>query len=135
MIHEAEAAFLSDPELNLSAMMGERVIAPDATEIVRHGDKLELSGLVFEVRHAPGHSPGSIVLYEAANGVAIVGDVLFAGSVGRTDFPTSDGFDVLLASIREQVLTLSDETVVLSGHGPGTTVGEEKKSNPFLQQE
>jgi glyoxylase-like metal-dependent hydrolase (beta-lactamase superfamily II) len=130
-IHEADAPFLTEPELNLSAMMDEPVTAPAATVLLRHGQTLDLDGSCFEVRHTPGHSPGGIALYQPEAGVVLVGDTLFALGVGRSDFPTSDG-GALLDSIRTQLLTLPDDTEVLPGHGPPTTIGTEKRSNPFL---
>jgi len=98
---------------------------------VGEGDSFELMGLNFEVRHVPGHCPGNILFYAAQVGVALVGDALFAGSIGRTDLP-GGSFDVLEKSIRERIYTLPDETRVLPGHGPTTTVGEEKMTNPFV---
>lgn len=85
----------------------------------------------LQVRHAPGHSPGHVILYSEAAGIAFVGDVVFAGSIGRTDLP-GGSFEELMRSIREQVLTLPDETTLFSGHGPTTTVGRERATNPFL---
>lgn len=95
------------------------------------GQTLELAGIRFEVRHAPGHAPGHVILYVAAAGAAFVGDVVFQGSIGRSDLPGGD-FQELMRSIREQVLTLPGETVVYPGHGPETTVAHERVSNPFL---
>src|SRR5882757_2771027 len=86
-------------------------------------------GRIFEVRHAPGHSPGSVCLI--GPGVALTGDVLFAGSIGRTDLPGGD-FETLIASIERELLPLPDETIVYSGHGPETTIGRERRANPFL---
>jgi len=103
--------------------------SPEPDRFLEHGDTVELGATVFQVRHTPGHSPGHIVL--VTPGVAIVGDVLFAGSVGRTDLP-GGSMTQLLKSIREQLLDLDDDTVVYSGHGPVTTIGEERVSNPFL---
>ncbi len=131
-LHESEIGFMTDPQLNLSTMLPWPVTGPEPTRVIRHGDILSLVGLSFTVRHTPGHSPGGITLYQEDNSVAFVGDALFAGSIGRYDFPTSDG-DLLFRSIREQLLTLPDETRVLPGHGPETTIGQEKKTNPFLQ--
>lgn len=131
LIHEAERTFLEDPTLNLSAFLDEPLYAPPATGTIRHGDVLELDELAFEVRHTPGHSPGGVTLYQAKAGVALVGDALFAGSIGRTDFPTSD-HDALIRSIHQQLLTLPDGTRVLPGHGPATTIGRERASNPYL---
>ena len=93
------------------------------------GQRLSLGGLGFEVRHAPGHTPGHVVF--VGHGLAIVGDVLFAGSVGRTDLPGGDTA-ALLASIHERLLPLPDETIVYPGHGPQTTIGQERRTNPFL---
>lgn len=132
LIHEAETAFMTDPMLNLSAMMGMQLIAPQATGTLKHGDTLTLDGDDFEVRHTPGHSPGGICLYQPDHALAIVGDTLFAGSIGRYDFPTSDG-RALIRGIHQQLLTLPDDTRVLPGHGPETTIGNERMSNPFLQ--
>jgi glyoxylase-like metal-dependent hydrolase (beta-lactamase superfamily II) len=88
-----------------------------------------LAGARWSVLHVPGHSPGSICLY--GHGVLIGGDVLFQGSIGRTDLPGGDG-PLLLTGIREKLLVLPDETVVYPGHGPATTIGRERAYNPFL---
>jgi hydroxyacylglutathione hydrolase len=93
------------------------------------GDRVAVGGLEFEVRHVPGHSPGSVAF--VGNGIAFVGDAVFAGSIGRVDLPGGDG-PTLLTSIQERLMTLPDETVLYSGHGPQTTVGTERASNPFL---
>ena len=106
---------------------------PEPTIDLVHGMQMYLGGHTFEVRHAPGHSPGHVMFYLADHGVLFCGDVIFQGSIGRTDLPGGD-FDTLLASIRSQVLTLPDETRLLNGHGPETTVGEERRTNPFLQR-
>jgi glyoxylase-like metal-dependent hydrolase (beta-lactamase superfamily II) len=103
---------------------------PPPQHELAHGDRLPLGDIEIEVRHAPGHSPGSVCF--VGPDFVIGGDVLFQGSIGRTDLPGGD-FDRLIRSIREQVLTLPDDTVVYSGHGPVTTVGEERASNPFLR--
>jgi glyoxylase-like metal-dependent hydrolase (beta-lactamase superfamily II) len=104
---------------------------PEPTIDLKQGMTLRLGGNTFEVRHAPGHTPGHVLLYCVDEKVAFVGDVIFQGSIGRTDLPGGD-YDTLIRSIRQQVLTLPDETRLLSGHGPETTVGEEKENNPFL---
>jgi glyoxylase-like metal-dependent hydrolase (beta-lactamase superfamily II) len=93
------------------------------------GQQLRVGNLSFAVRHTPGHSPGSVCLL--GPGVALTGDVLFAGSIGRTDLPGGD-FETLIASIERELLPLSDDTIVYSGHGPETTIGRERASNPFL---
>jgi glyoxylase-like metal-dependent hydrolase (beta-lactamase superfamily II) len=134
LIHAEETAFLTDTALNLSAMAGVGpVVAPEATGTLAHGDTITLNGHAFEVRHTPGHSPGGITLVNIEQGVAFVGDTLFAGSIGRYDFPTSDG-PTLMRSIREQLMALPDAVRVLPGHGPATTIGEERKTNPYLLQ-
>jgi len=101
--------------------------APDRQ--LAHGDRLRVGRLEFGVRHAPGHSPGSVVF--EGQGVAFGGDVLFQGSIGRTDLPGGD-FETLLRSIERELLTLPDSTIVYCGHGPETTVGRERRANPFL---
>jgi glyoxylase-like metal-dependent hydrolase (beta-lactamase superfamily II) len=95
------------------------------------GTVLELAAIRLEVRHAPGHSPGGVVI--AGQGLAFVGDCVFAGSIGRTDLPGGDTA-TLLRSIRTRILTLPPETVLYTGHGPATTVGREATSNPFLSE-
>lgn len=101
--------------------------APDRD--LRDGQELEVAGLAFEVRHAPGHSPGGVVL--ACGRGAFVGDCVFQGSVGRVDLPGGDG-QTLRRSIEEQILTLPDDAVLWPGHGPETTVRRERSANPFL---
>jgi len=104
---------------------------PEPTIDLQHGQILKLGNVEFEVRHAPGHTPGLCILYVASEGICFSGDLIFRDSVGRTDLPGGD-WKTLLNSIHEQVFTLPDETRLLSGHGPETTVGEEKQSNPYL---
>lgn len=106
---------------------------PEPTIDFDHGMKMKLGSNEFEVRFTPGHTPGHCVLYVAAAGVCFCGDVIFNGSVGRTDLPGGD-WDTLVRSIREQIFTLPDDTRLLSGHGPITSVGEEKVNNPFVGQ-
>ena len=98
---------------------------------VGQGDKFTVLGREFEVRHVPGHCPGNILFYQAATRAAFVGDALFKGGVGRWDLPGGD-FAVLAKSIREQIYTLPDETVVFPGHGPRTKVEAEKSGNPYV---
>ena len=96
-------------------------------------DKVQAGPLVANVMHTPGHTEGSICLYFPAEKKLIAGDTLFAGSIGRTDLP-GGSFDKIISSLREKLLALPDETVVVPGHGPLTTIGEERESNPFLQK-
>lgn len=113
-----------------AAMLGVDLPAPPPPDrTLAAGDLVRVGDCEFEVRHVPGHSPGSVAF--VGHGVTISGDVLFAGSVGRIDLPGGDG-EALLHSIREQLLTLPDDTVVYSGHGPATTIGQERRTNPFL---
>jgi len=100
---------------------------PDRTIVP--GDPMRVGACAFDVRFVPGHSPGSVAFI--GEGVALVGDVLFAGSVGRVDLPGGDGA-ALVRSIRGQLLTLPDETIVYPGHGPETTIGRERATNPFI---
>jgi glyoxylase-like metal-dependent hydrolase (beta-lactamase superfamily II) len=95
------------------------------------GEKLAALGREFEVRHVPGHCPGNVLFYEPAGHAVFVGDALFNGGVGRWDLPGGN-YDLLARSIREQIYTLPDETVVFPGHGPRTTVADEKETNPYV---
>jgi glyoxylase-like metal-dependent hydrolase (beta-lactamase superfamily II) len=97
------------------------------------GDQVEIGELTFDILHCPGHSPGSVAFLNADQHLAIVGDVLFAGSIGRTDLP-GGSHQQLLKSIRDKLLPLEDNVTVLSGHGPVTTIGRERATNPFIQQ-
>jgi glyoxylase-like metal-dependent hydrolase (beta-lactamase superfamily II) len=98
---------------------------------LKEGDTVEAAGRRFAVLHCPGHTPGSVVLVDAEARFALVGDVLFNGSVGRTDFPYGDT-EALLASIRDKLFPLGDDIAFVCGHGPGSTFGEERRSNPFV---
>lgn len=130
--HAAEREWLEDPALNLSLAMGEPFAAAPASAFLEHDQELELAGPRWRVLHTPGHSPGGLTLLCPHAGVALVGDTLFAGSVGRFDFPTSSKAH-LERSIRDVLYTLPDDTKVYPGHGPPTTIGREKKSNPFVR--
>ncbi|OQY84357.1 MAG: hypothetical protein B6D41_15845 [Chloroflexi bacterium UTCFX4] len=105
---------------------------PDPEHWVNEGDVIRAGNFELQVLSAPGHSPGSIALYNAENGVVFVGDVLMRGTIGRTDFE-GGSMEELLRSIRTKLYTLPDATQVYSGHGPMTTIGEEKRMNPFTQ--
>jgi glyoxylase-like metal-dependent hydrolase (beta-lactamase superfamily II) len=127
-----EARLLIDAHANLSAAFGVPVTSPPADRLVNEGDVVEAAGIPLEVLDVPGHSPGHVVfLYRATPPVVFGGDVLFRGSIGRYDFPGCDGA-LLLNGIRSKVLTLPPATVIYSGHGPVTTVGHEKETNPFV---
>jgi glyoxylase-like metal-dependent hydrolase (beta-lactamase superfamily II) len=99
---------------------------------LEEGQAIEVGNLSFSVLHTPGHSPGSVTLYEREQGVAFDGDVLFAGGVGRADLPGGN-FNTLMCSIRDGLYELPDETVVYPGHGPATTIGRERRSNPWVR--
>jgi hydroxyacylglutathione hydrolase len=130
-LHPADRR-LYDAAAQQAEMFGHRIEPPPPPDReISPGDPLELGACRFEVRHVPGHSPGHVLLYSEAAGVAFVGDVVFAGSIGRTDLP-GGSFQELMTSIREQVLTLPDQTRLLTGHGPETTVERERSTNPFL---
>ena len=126
IIGEGDAAKLTDADLNLSAPFGFHIVSPPADRTVRHGDQLQLVGLPWEVLAAPGHSCGHVlfVCKQVSPWVVFGGDVLFQGSVGRTDFPDGS-LRELVASIHGQLFTLPADTLIYPGHGPVTTVGDE----------
>jgi glyoxylase-like metal-dependent hydrolase (beta-lactamase superfamily II) len=132
-IHENEVLVLQAAPM-AARMFGAKI--PEALEpayFLSGGDLPELGDVIFEILLTPGHSPGSVCFYNREENYAIVGDVLFQGSIGRTDLPGGD-HDTLIKSIRTQLYVLPDETEIYNGHGPHTTVGEEKKHNPFVRE-
>jgi len=129
-VSREDAKMLESAKLNLSWMTG-RSIRLKADESLAEGDEVGLDGLELKVLATPGHTTGGVSFYCKQEGVLFSGDTLFAGSIGRDDFPGGDR-SVLLASIRDKLLELPEETKVYSGHGPITTVGEEKQTNPFF---
>jgi glyoxylase-like metal-dependent hydrolase (beta-lactamase superfamily II) len=129
-LHPADRA-LYDAAPHQARMFGLTAEAPPPPEhALAEGMTVSVGSWSFRVLHTPGHTPGHVTL--VGQGLAFVGDVLFAGSVGRTDLPGGDT-DALLSSIRVKLFALPDETLVLSGHGPATTIGAEKRSNPFVR--
>lgn len=130
-VHQAEAGFCSDPMLNLSALLGVPVTATEPEHQLNDGDRLELNRTAWRVVHTPGHSPGGVLFIHDESNQAIVGDTLFAGSIGRFDFPTSD-VEALRRTIRETMMALPDEMTIHPGHGPATTIGHERATNPFV---
>ena len=128
--HELERETLEDPELNVSGMLG-RTMTFHATDFVRDGELLNLAGYTFQVLLTPGHTKGGVCYYLASENVLFSGDTLFAGSVGRTDFPGGSR-GTLVGSIREKLLALPDETIVYPGHMESTTIGAERTGNMFL---
>ncbi len=119
------------PRSQLAALGFAYDAPPELTRNWEHGEIYEVGELRFSVRHCPGHTRGHVVLAEVQQRHVFVGDCLFQGSIGRTDLPGGD-YDTLIESINAQIMTLDDETIVYSGHGPETTVGQERLSNPFL---
>lgn len=132
LLHEADAPLLA-AAANQSRSFGmDPVSSPAADRYVKQGDVLSAGEVSLKVLHTPGHTPGGISLLE--NGLVFTGDALFAGSIGRTDFPGGDLL-TLIRSIRTQLMVLPDDTKVFSGHGPATTIGEERRENPFLNKQ
>ncbi len=130
--HEADAPLLSNLEVQAArfGMTGTvRNCTPD--RYLSEGETVSFAGHDFEVLHCPGHAPGHVVYYNRAAGFAHVGDVLFHGSVGRTDLPGGD-HDALIRAIKEKLLPLGDEIGFICGHGPGGRFGDERRTNPFL---
>ncbi len=130
--HRADQGLIETPEI-MEGFMGQKMglqgVRVDAWVV--QDDRLQALGREFEVRHVPGHCPGNVLFYQAEAKVALVGDALFNSGVGRWDLP-GGSFELLERSIREQIYTLPDNTVVLPGHGPRTTVGVEKETNPYV---
>jgi hydroxyacylglutathione hydrolase len=141
-IHPDDEDLLADPLKGISretaALFGGRLewTEPDDVAPLLDGAVLQLAGLELLVDHAPGHTRGSVLFrsaYDEVRDICLSGDVLFAGSIGRTDLPGGD-YPTMLRSLATKVLPLDDETVVLPGHGPQTTIGRERLTNPFLQE-
>jgi glyoxylase-like metal-dependent hydrolase (beta-lactamase superfamily II) len=131
--HAADKPMYETPQVMSSFMADRMKLEPVFADVwVKQGDILRALGTTFEVRHVPGHCPGNVLFYSAPMKAAFVGDALFAGSVGRTDFP-GGSMEMLADSIRREIYTLPDDTVVYPGHGPETTVSEEKQNNPYVQ--
>lgn len=130
--HAADRILFETPEImeeRMGRKLGLEPLKIDAWTVP--GERLAALGREFEVRHVPGHCPGNVLFYQAAAKTAFVGDALFKAGVGRWDLPGGD-FETLAQSIREQIYTLPDDTIVFPGHGPRTTVGAEKDGNPYV---
>ena len=130
--HRDDRALIETPAV-MERFMGEQLnLEPLRVDHwVTQGERLDALGTAVEVRHVPGHCPGNVLFYFAALNAAFVGDALFNGSIGRTDLPGGD-FDLLARSIRQQIYTLPADTVVFPGHGPKTTVADERSHNPYV---
>jgi glyoxylase-like metal-dependent hydrolase (beta-lactamase superfamily II) len=131
-IHKLDAEMLTGALSNLSLMAGMKFSTDPADFALEEDDVVEQAGVKLKVLHTPGHTPGGICLYSGDEGVVFSGDTLFCAGVGRTDFP-GGSVTQLLDSIRQKLLILPDETVVCPGHGPATTIAQEKATNPHLQ--
>lgn len=131
VIHPKDAPMLTNPIQNISAMMGMPWTSPPADLYFREGEPFRVGEIVFDVLHLPGHSPGSVCLVH--DPIALVGDVLFCGSIGRTDFPEGS-YEQLVGNIKKKLLPLGDHVRVFPGHGPDTTMGQERRTNPFLNE-
>ena len=132
LAHEADRPLIETPDLMRAFLPpGIQVDPVMIDRVIGEGETVEILGQTGEIRHVPGHCPGNILVYLADEGVAFVGDALFAGSIGRTDLPGGD-FDTLARGIRSRIYSLPEATRILPGHGPETTVGREARSNPFV---
>ena len=131
-VHKLDANMLTEPYANLSAMHGMPFTTEPEDVALEEPDIIELAGIRLRVLHTPGHTPGGICLYAADDDVAFVGDTLFAGSIGRTDFP-GGSMEQLLRSVKEKLFTLHGQTKAYPGHGPPTTIAQEEAHNPFFQ--
>jgi len=128
-IGRGDEAMLESPSANVSAFFGFQITCPPADHILGDGDSLKIGSMTFSIIATPGHSPGGICYF--AERYLFCGDTLFNGSVGRTDLPGGN-YQQLIDSIDRNILTLPDEIICYPGHGPFTSVGQERKSNPFL---
>jgi hydroxyacylglutathione hydrolase len=128
-IHKKDADFLTNPLKSLSAFYGGFKRSPKASRQLEDKDEIGVSEITLKVLHTPGHTPGGISLY--CDGLVFTGDTLFEGSIGRTDFPYGSS-DELINSIKSKLLILDEDVVVLPGHGDETTIGQEKRNNPWL---
>jgi hydroxyacylglutathione hydrolase len=132
LIHEGDASMMASAPMQSRAFGMNTPSSPQADRYVKHGDLIQAGVVSLKVLHTPGHSSGGISLLE--QGMVFTGDALFAGSIGRTDLPGGD-LQTLLRSIRTNLMTLPDDTKVFCGHGPASTIGEERKDNPFLNRQ
>lgn len=134
-VHEQDLSLLTDAQLNLSALFALPYRVESKIKTLRDGQLIKVEGIELKVLHIPGHTPGGIALQllKPETGIVFSGDTLFCQGLGRSDLPGGSS-ELLIESIKEKLLKLNEETVVYPGHGPITTVGEEKRNNPFLRQ-
>jgi glyoxylase-like metal-dependent hydrolase (beta-lactamase superfamily II) len=132
LLHEKDAVVLKSSTTQAAVFNMKTTASPSADRFIQHGDVISAGEIALKVLHTPGHSPGGISLAEQS--IVFTGDALFAGSIGRADLPGGD-LMTLIGAIKAHLLTLPDETRVFPGHGPDTTIGDEKRDNPFLNAE
>ena len=130
LIHRLDADMLVDANKNFSSFMGKVICSPPADKLLEEGDEISLGTLNLIVIHTPGHTPGGISL--VSNNMVFTGDTLFAGGIGRTDLP-GGSYPDLIKSIKGKLLILGDDKVIYPGHGPDSTIGEERRTNPYLK--
>ena len=140
LIHNLDSDFLKNPRKNMSIFFGFLITSPPASKLLEGGEKINIGKLMLEIIHTPGHTPGSISIIvnvdkragaSPAPAIIFTGDTLFKDGVGRTDLPGSSEKD-LFNSIKSKLLVLDDETAIYPGHGPASTIGEERRNNPYL---
>ncbi|MBA7490282.1 Hydroxyacylglutathione hydrolase GloC [subsurface metagenome] len=129
LIHRLDADMLVDANKNFSSFMGKEMCSPPADKLLEEGDEISLGTLNLIVIHTPGHTPGGISL--VLSNIVFTGDTLFAGGIGRTDLP-GGSYQDLIKSIQEKLLVLSDDKIIYPGHGPDSTIGEERRTNPYI---
>ncbi len=129
LIHRLDADMLVDGNKNISSFMGKEICSPHADKLLEEGDEISLGSLRLKLIHTPGHTPGGISL--VVNNIVFTGDTLFAGGIGRTDLP-GGSYQDLKKSIKEKLLVLSDDKIIYPGHGPDSTIGEERRTNPYI---
>lgn len=130
LIHRLDADMLIDGNKNISSFMGKEICSPHADKLLEEGDEISLGTLKLKFIHTPGHTPGGISL--VVNNIVFTGDTLFAGGIGRTDLP-GGSYQDLQKSIKEKLLVLSDDKIIYPGHGPDSTIGEERRTNLYLK--
>ena len=130
LIHRLDADMLVDANKNFSSFMSKEIYSPPADKLLGEGDEISLGTLNLIVIHTPGHTPGGISLL--LNNIVFTGDTLFAGSIGRTDLP-GGSYQGLIKSIKEKLLILGDDKIIYPGHGPDSTIGIERRTNPYLK--
>lgn len=133
-VHAQDAALLRDPQLNLSGLFAYAYSVKSEIRTVEEDEVIELGDIQLKVKHIPGHTPGgmALIMQKPADKIAFTGDTLFCQSIGRSDLAGGDGAQ-LVRAIKEKLLILPDDTAVYPGHGPASTIGEEKRHNPFLK--